>query len=74
MISEETKQGAVMQLLTKMLNHPDYPKRSFEVFHRRFAPIYEDATIRDMLVAAGAVRFVGAGEKEYWGLLARNGG
>ena len=56
----------------ELLNHPEYPQRSFEQISRRVGGFQGD-DLRQLLLEAGAVRFEQRGTgKELWGLRERN--
>lgn len=56
----------------KLLQHRQWPKRSFSKIKLRLGG-FDDDELRRILVRAGAVRFVSpATGEEFWGLLRRN--
>lgn len=59
------------QAVRQLLEHEAYTKRQFKTIRRKIAG-FEDDELRKLLVRAGAVRFEGDGEEEYWGLISRN--
>lgn len=55
----------------ELLMMPAWDLRSFEAIKRRLGG-FEDNEIRQTLIRAGALQFIGKGGKEMWGLLERN--
>ncbi|MEW5873508.1 MAG: hypothetical protein AB1894_29895 [Chloroflexota bacterium] len=59
------------QAAKKLLESPNWSKRSFEEIKKRLAG-FEDDELRKILVRSGAVRFVDKEGRELWGLINRN--
>ena len=59
------------EAIRKLLLHETWEKRSFEEIKRRVGG-FEDEELRKLLVRAGAVRFYGKEDIEFWGLIERN--
>ncbi|HEY5722075.1 MAG TPA: hypothetical protein VIT45_07115 [Allosphingosinicella sp.] len=64
---------ASSKAIRELLEHPGWEMRSFDAIEKHMGGFHDDE-LRKLLVAAGAVRFVGKDGKEYWGLLERNAG
>ena len=59
------------EAVKRLLHHEKWEKRSFEEIKRRLGGFGDDE-LRKILVRAGAVRFFGREDREYWGLIERN--
>lgn len=61
------------EVVRKLLNRPDWRRRSFEVIKSRLKG-FDDDELRKILVRAGAVSFKGNEDetREFWGLRERN--
>ena len=59
------------EAVKKLLRHEKWEKRSFAEIQRRVGGFADDE-LRKLLVRAGAVRFYGKNNKEFWGLIERN--
>ena len=59
------------EAIRKLLLHERWEKRSFEEIKRRVGGFGDDE-LRKLLVRAGAVRFYGKDNVEFWGLIERN--
>lgn len=55
----------------KLLESKQWKKRSFSQIKERIGGFGDDE-LRQILVRAGAVRFIGQDKVEHWGLLAKN--
>jgi hypothetical protein len=59
------------QVALKLLESPEWTKRSFDEIKKRLLG-FNDDELRRILVRAGAVCFEGKNKEELWGLLSRN--
>ena len=59
------------QAAKKLLESPNWDKRSFDEIKKRLAG-FEDNELRKILVRSGAVSFEGENGKELWGLISKN--
>jgi len=59
------------QAAKKLLESPNWNKRSFDEIKKRLAG-FDDNELRKILVRSGAVRFEGENGKELWGLISKN--
>ncbi len=59
------------QALLDLLEHPKWKLRSFDAISTRLGG-FDDDSLRQLLVRAGAVRFKGKEGEELWGLRHRN--
>jgi hypothetical protein len=59
------------EAVKRLLRHKMWEKRSFPEIQRRVGG-FEDDELRKLLVRAGAVRFYGENNVEFWGLIERN--
>lgn len=62
---------AAERVAHELLMHPEWKMRTFDRIKVKLGG-FEDDKLRQILVQAGAVRFIGENEVEYWGLLDRN--
>jgi hypothetical protein len=56
----------------ELLKQPPYRMRSFEMIKHHLAGFGDDDQLRQVLVRAGALRWLTKSNKEVWGLLRRN--
>jgi hypothetical protein len=58
-------------LARELLMHPKWQRRNFATIKRHIGG-FQDDELRQILVRAGAVRFEGQDDGEWWGLVKRN--
>ncbi|QKS49803.1 hypothetical protein HUE56_04520 (plasmid) [Azospirillum oryzae] len=62
---------AAERVAHELLMHPQWEQRSFSAIKAKLGG-FEDDRLRQILVQAGAIRFMVRNNEEFWGLLDRN--